>query len=1228
MSAASPFKPVNSKESLPKLEHEVLDFWEKNNIFEKSVEMRCDKEKFVFFDGPPFANGLPHYGHILASSLKDAVTRYFSMRGYYIPRVNGWDCHGLPVEYEIEKELKLTGRKDIEKMGVENFNAACRESVFRYTKEWRVLLKRIFRWVDFDNEYATLSNDYMESIWWVFKEIWKKKMVYQDYKSMHICWRCETPLSNFEVTLGYKEVSDLSITVKFKLLDEPNTYLLAWTTTPWTMPAHMYINVGPDIEYVKVKYEDDFYILAKAAIERNFKGKECEIVESLTAKDLEGRRYQPPFDYFKEWKNCFQIFIYPEVLATEGTGLVHMVPAFGGEDEVTFMRSKNIEPIIHVKMDGTFTKEVKDWAGNVAKAEVHHIKDNLEKRGLLFSSENYLHSYPHCWRCDTPLLSYLTKSWFIKVTQIKDKLLKNNKKIKWIPDHIQEGRFGKWLEGARDWNVSRNRFWGCPIPVWQCEQGHQKCLGSLKELREFSTKKTTLYVLRHGEAEQNALKIVNSDLSKKFNLTSKGKKQALSSAKKLVLSDIEVVYASPLMRAQQTAEIIADQLKLNVLTDERLTEHTMGEMEGASEKEYFAQFKSATHRYSFKNPGGGESFADVEKRVIAFLNEILTKYRGKKIVIVAHLNSLRAIARYLKRLSVEETFELKGDFAQLHEFNVGQLPLRGNELDLHKPYIDEIELQCETCGKNMKRIPEVLDCWFESGAMPYAQLHYPFENKKDFEENFPANFIAEGVDQTRGWFYTLHVLATILFDKPAFKNIIVNGILLAADGEKLSKRKKNYPDPSLLFETHGVDSTRFFLYTSTAPLAQDVRFSEKHVEEIVKQFTLPLWNVYSFFVTYANIDGWTPSPLNLKSSQKTNKLDTWILSELNALIQEVTTRMDSYNLTLSTRPMLSFVDKLSNWYIRRSRRRFWKSESDEDKKSAYATLYEVLVKMSMLLAPFMPATADSIFKNLTGKESVHFEDWPQARLKLINQSLNEEVELVRTIVSLTLKLRAKNNLKVRQPLATLKLALPQKASRRIVEEYKEVILEELNVKEISFEDESSIATFSITVDSRKIGPRFGKETQEIIRLSKASDYSIQKNGSVHFPKTGKALYVLSADEVVLGYKGKEGHDIESAQGVIVSLDTKVTPELKQEGYAREIIRFIQELRKKAEYGISDRIYLYVESTGEIRQAVTTFTEMIARETLALELVEKGDFEWDKEEVVEIEGKKVKLAVRK
>lgn len=1047
------FKKVDPKQSLPELEKKILRYWEENKIFEKSVEHRKEDEKFVFFDGPPFANGMPHYGHILATALKDAVTRYWTMKGYYVPRTNGWDCHGLPVEYEIEKELELEGRKDIVKYGVENFNTKCRESVFKYTKEWETLLKRVGRWVDFSKSYATLNNEYMESIWWVFKQIWDKGLVYSGHKSMHVCPRCETALSNFEVSQGYKDVTDLSVIAKFKLgedaikalgLKEKEVYALAWTTTPWTLIGNVALAFGPDIKYVLVAAKNDegkqeTYILAEDLCESVFGDKEFVVIKEVKIKKIEGLTYEPLFHYYEDLPGKIYTFQFADFVTTEdGTGIVHIAPMFG-EDDYNLGKEKETAMIQHVNMDGTFKEEVKDFAGKFVKGQDLNIAIHLHEKELLFKKQNYKHSYPHCWRCDTPLLNYSTRSLFIKVTDIKNRLIENNKKIHWQPEHIRDGRFGKWLEGARDWAISRNRFWGCAIPVWECGCGKQICVGSVKELREYSG---------------------------------------------------------------------------------------------------------------------------------------------------------------------------------------GKLPERDGELDLHKPYIDEISFKCPECDSEMNRIPDVLDCWFESGAMPYAHLHYPFKNKEEFENNFPADFIAEGLDQTRGWFYTLHVISTILFNKPAFKNVIVNGIMLAADGEKLSKRKKNYPDPDELFSEKGVDSLRYFLYSSPVALADDVRFSDAHIEEIVKKFTLTLWNTYSFFVTYANIDKWEPLD-KTENFKPENQLDRWMLSELNNLIKEVTEQMDDYNLAKATRPMQDFLENLSNWYVRRSRRRFWKSENDDDKNQAYQTLYIVLVQFSKLIAPFMPYIADEIYKNLTGKESVHLEDWPTVNKKFIDEDLNEEIRLLRTIVNLGHSVRAKAKIKVRQPLEGVKVALPEGIDEELLHSQKDVILEELNVKNLELIKESSeIVDIFVQPNAKVLGPKYGAEVQNIIKKVKNGEFELVE-GVV---KVGDIE--LSGDEVSVGFKGKEGFDVASEEGVVVAMDTFISDELKKEGYARDIVRYVQELRKKADYQVDDRILVLVDSSGEVELAVTDFADYIKRETLSVELQQSGDIEWDEHTELEMEGEKVKIAVRK
>ncbi len=1053
------FKPVKNNQNLTEIELQNLEYWKNNSIFEKSLKIRETAKRVVFFDGPPFANGLPHYGHLMISSLKDAVARYWTMKGFYVPRVAGWDCHGVPVENEIEKAHNIRGRADIEKIGVKQFNADCRASVFKYKKEWEQIMERMGRWVDFEHGYATLDNNYMESIWSVFKQIWDKGMVYQGYKPMHISTALETPLSNFEASLNYKDVTDYSVTAKFELVDQPGVYVLAWTTTPWTLPGNQSLAIGKDLPYVMVESEGQKYILGKDRLADTFKEREYKVIQEIKAADLLGKKYKPLFPYYKDADpNYFQIFDASFVTTDNGTGVVHIAGGFG-EDDYNLIKEKGLLPIIHVEMNGNFKNEVTDFAGKYVRGQDQNVGKYLKEKDLLFSDENFRHSYPHCWRTDTPLLNYVTNSWFIRVTDVKDKLLANNQKINWQPSHIKDGRFGKWLEGARDWSVSRSRYWGCPLPIWRNENGDQICVGSVEELK---------------------------------NLT------------------------------------------------------------------------------------GG-------------------------------------------KLPVDD---------------------QGN-LDLHKPFIDEITFQHpdHTDSKDgkflMKRVPDVFDCWFESGSMPYAQLHYPFENKSLFEENFPADFIIEAIDQTRGWFYTLHVLATILFDKPAFKNIICTGHINAADGEKLSKSKKNFPDPTLLFSTKGVDAVRFYLYQSPVVLGDGVRFSEQHVDEFLKKFNLTIWNTYSFFVTYANIDGWDSTKV-VKDFKPQHALDRWILSELNALVKTATEEMDKYNVMKATRPMVDFIDSLSNWYVRRSRRRFWKSENDNDKNEAYQTLYTVLVVFSKMLAPFMPFMAEEIYKNLTGKESVHLEGWPEYRKSFVDDDLNQQNYLVRSIVTLGHQIRSKNKIRVRQPLGLVEIALPESADKASIMKQVDVIAEELNVKEVKFLDLKQVGNLIKKVlkpNAKLLGPKFGSLVQDIIREAKAGNFE-EADGDVVMTKltVGEGTQVrLTGDEFVLETESSgndSATDAASDKGITVILTIAINDELLSEGYAREVVRVIQDLRKEADYNVNDHIILDVTAEKALADAVTKHADYIRRETLADELIQKGDLEWDKETSLEIDFHKVKVAVKK
>ena len=849
------FKKIDPKQTFPKMEEEVLKFWNENKIFEKSLEIRKDAKRYSFYDGPPFATGTPHYGHIVASTMKDVVPRYWTMRGYLVERKWGWDCHGLPIENIAEKELGIKRKTEIEEMGVEKFNEFCRSKVLGYVSEWKKVINRLGRWADMENAYSTMDLPYMESIWWVFKELWDKGLIYEGYRSMHICTRCETTLSQQEVSEGYKDIKDLSAIAKFELVDELGTFVLAWTTTPWTLIGNVALAVGKDITYVKVRTTDshlnthdstEFYILAKERLTDIFKDKEVEIIEEFLGKDLVGKKYKPLIDYYvnkglQNEENGWKIYAADFVTTEEGTGVVHIAPAFG-EDDLNLSYQYKLPFIQHVGMDGLIKEEATDFAGFSVKPQENHQKTDIEvikylaHSGLLFSKEKYEHSYPHCWRCDTPLINYATSSWFVKVTGVKERALELAKDINWSPKHIKEGRFGNWLEGARDWSISRQRYWASVMPIWKCSCGEMRVFGSIKKLEEASGEKVT---------------------------------------------------------------------------------------------------------------------------------------------------------------------------------------------DLHKHVVDKITFKCEKCNGTMKRIPDVLDTWFDSGSMPYAQMHYPFENKEKFEAGFPAEFIAEGVDQTRAWFYYLHVIGTAIKDSNAYNNVIVNGIVLAEDGKKMAKRLKNYPDPTFMFEKYGADALRFYLMSSPVVAAENLNFKESDVSDLVRGMFRMLWNSYSFFVLYANIDDFKPRE-SLSQISISNLLDKWIISELHTLIQDVNSSMENYELNKACRVIPKFIDNLSNWYIRRSRKRFWKSEDDGDKENAYQTLHTVLVELSKLMAPFTPFISEEIYRNLTAVEtrhasSVHLADFPMANKDLIDEKLNQEMGKTREIITEALQLRAKAGIKVRQPLSELRV---------------------------------------------------------------------------------------------------------------------------------------------------------------------------------------------------------------
>ncbi len=1158
------------------IEEKVLEFWQVNKIFEKSVERKqtragntkykIQNTNYTFFDGPPFANGLPHYGHILASIIKDAIPRYQTMKGKSVKRRWGWDCHGLPVEFEIEKELGLKSKKDIINFGVEKFNEAARVSVLKYESEWKKTIPRIGRWVDMDNPYKTMDVEYMESVLRVFKDLYDKGLIYKGYKPMHICPRCETTLSNFEVTQNYKDIEDFAATLKFELVDEPRTFVLAWTTTAWTLPGNVALAVNQKVNYVKIKtVGNEKYILAEEQLD--VIKEKYEILEKFKGGKLIGKSYKPLFSYFNKDKtlknrdNGWKIYPADFVSTEEGTGIVHIAPAFGAED-MELGQKFNLPFVQHVGMDGKLKQEVKDFIGLRAKPR-ENTKETDEKVINLLSSkksalghEKVVHSYPHCWRCETPLLNYAASSWFVKVTAIKNSLVKINQKINWLPAHVKDGRFGQWLKDARDWAISRSRFWGSPLPVWECKKcGKLKVIGSVEEIKKNSESSGNKYfVMRHGQAESNLFNITSSNYKNNHHVTETGKKEIAESLKKI--KNIDLIFSSDFVRTRETAEIAAKHLGIKkVLYDKRLREVNVGIFNNKPVKEYHSHFSSMEEKFVKPAPKG-ENLADLKNRMSEFIYDIEKKYSGKNILIVGHEYPIWLLFAGAEGADAKKAIAIRNNkdaFLKTGEIiNLKFVPLPHNknyELDLHRPYIDKIEFSC-SCGGKMKRIEDVFDCWFESGSMPYGQSHYPFSTPKNNFSPVPAEFIAEGMDQTRGWFYTLLVLSTALFNKPAYKNVIVNGIILAESGQKMSKRLKNYPDPMELVSKYGADSLRLYLLSSPVVVGENLNFSEKGVDEVYKKMILRLWNTYKFYELYAG-----DKIQNTKYKiQNINILDKWIIARLEQLKQEVSNSLENYELDKAVRPLGGFIDDLSTWYIRRSRERF-KSESS-DKFVAIETTKYILSEFSKILAPFAPFVAEALYlsvndkrpasaKATAGKQaiSVHLEKWPVSDKKLIDKDLLDSMAKIRKIASLALELRGKEGIKVRQPLASLKIKNPMPTGRQEKskiennDELLQILADEINIKKIIFD---------------------AKISQEI------------------------------------------------------GLDTKITPELKAEGLLREAARVIQDLRKEAGFSPKDKISLWLEVPVEVRSAIekniSEFKEKICAKDINFSRTDKFDAE--------------------
>jgi isoleucyl-tRNA synthetase len=1231
-----PFDPVDPKQSFPALEHGILQYWREEDTFKRSVKQRMvhdDKwdsggtkgkecEVFSFYDGPPFATGLPHYGHLLAGTIKDVIPRYQTMRGKRVDRRFGWDCHGLPIENLVEKEHDIKDKSEIEKKGVRWFIDLCRGSVQRYTSEWRQTVERMGRWVDMDWDYRTMDPDYMESIWWAFAELHKKGLIYEGKKSMHICPRCVTPLSNFEVTLGYKEVPDWTTTSIFPLTEDPNTALLAWTTTSWTLPGNLFLAIGKDITYVRVKVEGDErkYIVAEPLVESVFKDHPHEVVGKLNASELVGKSYEPLFPYFaEEYKKqkAFRIVEGDFVTTEEGTGVVHIATGFGTDDYEVGKR-EGTEVLSHVTMNGQFIDEVVDFAGQDVKPFDDPAKTDkkiaayLKDRGRLFSDHSYKHSYPHCWRCDSPLINYATSSWFVAVEKIKKDLIAQNERTHWVPQHVRDGRFGEWLKNARDWAISRSRYWGTPLPIWRCEEtGEIEVIGSRDELRAKCTDRfTKITVVRHGESEGNIIPIYQGEVPG-TPLTRNGKKQAKAVAKSLGAQNVDVIYTSPLARAKETAEIIGKKTGTKPVVNDHIREIHFGEYEGKTidfsdltfVKEIRAKKIEKGKPESIYHFEGMETWDETKKRIVVFFEEILPRHKGQHIVIVSHADPINNMRHFFTGEDpVKISHQPYPEKAEPHMFFWDHE--RGASLDLHKDTVDELTWTSKK-GGTMVRVPEVLDCWFESGSMPYAQAHFPFEGHTKEPADFPASFIAENLDQTRGWFYTLMVLSTALFKKPAFWNCICGGMILAEDGKKMSKRLKNYPDPNELMERNGADALRFSLMASPVVRAQEIRFSEKPVEETVRRVILPLWNVYSFFVLHANEAGWQPDlgprtkDLGKSLSPKSHvlsPLDEWIKAEVQDLVNRMTEQLDRYDLSATCSELYETLDALTNWYIRRSRRRFAGKEGDEARQAALSTLYEVLITFSQVLAPFCPFITEAIYLNLVTDDhgSIHLSDWPETKkLSSDDLSLIKKTRLLRSIVSLGMGLRGEANVKVRQPLLKVEVALSGSgwgSGSDLSSEDQKVVREELNVKELRIlSDASHLADRIVQVDARKVGPRLGGKVQEIIKAAKEGNYEEKPNGTIIV--LGEKL---SADEAQVVYQGKEGQAVASEKGIIVSLDTELSEGLKLEGLARDVIRSVQSLRKEKGLKVSDHISLEAgEGTSSV---IDKFKDIIESET--------------------------------
>ena len=1037
------YKKVSTDMNFVEREKQVEKFWEDNQIFEKSMKVREGNPSYVFYDGPPTANGKPHIGHVETRVIKDMIPRYRTMKGYQVPRKAGWDTHGLPVELEVEKKLGLDGKDQIEKYGVEPFIEQCKESVWKYEGMWEDFSHTVGFWADMKNPYVTYHNDYIESEWWALKEIWKKGLLYEGHKIVPYCPRCGTPLSSHEVAQGYKDVKERSAVVRFKVKGE-DAYILAWTTTPWTLPSNVALCVNPDEDYVKVTSKGYTYYMAAALVDTVL-GEGAEVLEHYQGKDLEFKEYEPLFPYAEKRignKKAYYVVCDTYVTLTDGTGVVHIAPAFG-EDDSKVGHRYDLPFVQLVNEKGEMTEET-PWAGTFCKKADMAVLQALEEKDLLFDAPLFEHSYPHCWRCDTPLIYYARETWFIRMTAVKEDLIRNNNTINWIPESIGKGRFGDWLENVQDWGLSRNRYWGTPLPVWQCECGHQDCIGSIEELKE------------------------------------------------------------------------------------------------------------------------------------------------------------------------------KADNCP-------------DDIELHRPYIDAVTIKCPKCGKEMHRVPEVIDCWFDSGSMPFAQHHYPFENKETFEKQFPAQFISEAVDQTRGWFYSLLAISTLLFNKAPYENVIVLGLVQDENGQKMSKSKGNAVDPFDALQTYGADAIRWYFYTSSAPWLPS-RFAGKTVVEGQRKFMGTLWNTYAFFVLYANIDNFDATKYSLEYD-KLAVMDKWLLSRLESTVKAVDDNLANYRIPEAAKALQSFVDDMSNWYVRRSRERFWAKGMEQDKINAYMTLYTALVTVAKAAAPMIPFMTEDIYQNLvksidaSAPESIHLCDFPEVHENWIDPKMEEDMADLLEIVVMGRAARNTANIKNRQPIGTMYV----KSEFQLSEFYKEIIEDELNVKEVVFKDDiADFISYSFKPQMRTVGPKYGKLLNKIKTTLSELDGNkamaeLKSTGELKLDIDGQEIVLLEED-LLIDMAQMEGYVSESDHTITVVLDTNLTPELIEEGFVRELVSKIQTMRKEAGFEVMDKIRVYAKDNDKIVSIMKNHGDEIKSEVLAEEIVTGETKGYEKE--WNINSEKVTMAVER